>query len=108
MASRHDRHEELGRWTPRDDSEFFFIYHSSQRGLHGTPTSLQTPTSRMYRSFPSRFADESLSPISHLPLLRPQIIVAFAINVFLVIGYYVYRVETRNARKQKKELAKFH
>ena len=78
--------------------------------MHGTPhlppNAKQTSRVCIDR-FHRDFADESLPLNSHLPLL-PQIIVALAMNVFLVIGYYVYRAETRNARKQKRELAKFH
>ena len=48
------------------------------------------------------------TPPSFLSRASVQILAALAVNVFLVIVYFVYRTETRNARRQKRELAKYH
>ena len=65
---------------------------------------------------PLRLTDEEFPPNAlalHSASPRPprrarvQILAALAFNVFLVIVWIVYRAETSDARRQKKELAKY-
>lgn len=71
---------------------------------------LQTTTKVKTLRDPFSIADESppASSLSLLPEFPPQILVALAFTALLVVGCYVYRVETRGSRDAKRALDKFN